>query len=547
MRDIYVKPLRKTLLTLFASVGLVLLIACVNIANLLLARAASRRREMSVRSALGASRGRLVTQTLVESVSLSVVGGLAGLAMGWGLLHALPAVMPERMSVVGLEQLQIDFRVLLFSFALALLTGVLFGLLPALHASKPEMTETLKEGGRGVAGIRRPARIALVVGEVTLAALTLVGAGLVVRSFSQTMAQPLGFDPAQRLTFSVAVPPARYKTPEERRAVLLDIERRLAALPGVRSVGGVNLLPLGGGDSRTGIGIENRERKPDDPPTRMHPRIVTPAYFSTLGIPIKQGRGFEATDDERALPVVIISETSAKRFWPGENPIGQRVRFGGDESWRTVVGIAGDVRHWGLRRDINPVIYWPQPQAMLGTMNFILRTDVEPGSLATAVRTTVAAVDPNLPLARVRTLDDAVAESVQSERAQTVLLASFGVLALVLAVIGVYGVMAQLVTTRVHEIGVRMTLGARPFDILRGLMTEGLWQALLGLALGLIAGSYVMRLGGLSDELLFNVQPWDPKTLTVVGIILIVATLAACLIPARRAMRVDPVNALRQT
>jgi putative ABC transport system permease protein len=546
MRDVYVKPLRNTLLTLFASVGMVLLIACVNVANLLLARAASRRREMSVRSALGASRGRLVAQTLVESVSLSIVGGLLGLAMGWILLQTLPAVMPERMSVVGSEQLQLDFRVLLFSFGLALLTGVLFGLLPALQASKPEMTDTLKEGGRGVAGIRRPARIALVVGEVTLAALTLVGAGLVVRSFSQTMAQPLGFDPAQRLTFSVAVPSARYETPEKRRAVLLDIERRLAAVPGVRSVGAVNLLPLGGGDSRAGIGIENRERKPDDPPTRMHPRIVTPTYFSTMGIPIKQGRGFETTDDERALPVVIISETSARRFWPNENPLGQRVRFGGDEIWRTVVGIAGDVRHWGLRRDINPTLYWPQAQASIGSLNFILRADVDPGSLTSAVRTTVAAVDPNLPLANVRTFDEVVGRSVRSERAQTLLLASFGVLALVLAVIGVYGVMAQLVTTRVHEIGVRMTLGARPFDILRGLMSEGLWQALLGLVIGLIAGSYVMRLGGLSEEMLFHVQPWDPITLTTVGAILIVATLAACLIPARRAMRVDPVNALRQ-
>ncbi len=547
MRDVYVKPLRKTLLTIFASVGMVLLIACVNVANLLLARAASRRREMSVRSALGASRGRLITQTLVESVSLSVVGGLLGLVMGWILLQTLPAVMPERMSVVGLEQIHLDVRVLLFSFGLALLTGVLFGLLPALQASKPDMTDPLKEGGRGAAGIRRPARIALVVGEVTLAALTLVGAGLVVRSFSQTMNQPLGFDPAQRLTFSVAVPAARYETPEKRRAVLLDIERRLAALPGVRSVGAVNLLPLGGGDSRTGIGIENRERKPDDPPTRMHPRIVTPTYFSTVGIPIKQGRGFETTDDDRALPVVVISETSARRFWPNENPIGQRVRFGGDEIWRTVIGIAGDVRHWGLRQDINPVLYWPQAQASIGSLSFILRADVDPGSLTSAVRTTVAAVDPNLPLANVRTFDEVVARSVRSERAQTLLLASFGVLALVLAVIGVYGVMAQLVTTRVHEIGVRMTLGARPFDILRQLMTEGLWQALLGLVIGLIAGSYVMRLGGLAEEMLFHVEPWDPATLTTVGAVLLLATLAACLIPARRAMRVDPVNALRQS
>ena len=349
------------------------------------------------------------------------------------------------------------------------------------------------------------------------------------------------------MTLGIAVPSTRYKTPEERRTVLLDIEHRLAALPGVRSVGAVNLLPLGGGDSRTGIGTGNRERKPDDPPTRMHPRIVTPTYFSTVGIPIKQGRGFEPTDDDRALPVVIVSETSARRFWPNENPIGQRIRFGGDEAWRTVIGIAGDVRHWGLRRDINPVLYWPQAQASISSLNFILRSDLDPSSLTSAVRTAVAAVDPNLPLASVRTFDEVIAQSVKSERAQTLLLTSFGVLALVLAVIGVYGVMAQLVTTRVHEIGVRMTLGARPFDILRGLMTEGLWQALVGLGLGLVGGSYIMRLGALPEEMLFHVQPWDPITLTVVAVMLMVATLAACLIPARRAMRVDPVNALRQT
>jgi putative ABC transport system permease protein len=547
MREEYVGPVRTTLVVLFAAVGLVLLIACGNVANLQLARAVSRRREMSVRSALGASRGRLVAQTLVESVSLSIVGAAAGVAIACLLLYALPAVMPERLSVVGLEDVRLDVRVLLFSFGLALATGILFGLLPALQASKPDLTEMLKEGGRGAAGIRRGARLALVIGEVTLASLTLVGAGLVVRSFSQTMSQPLGFDPSRRLTFTISVPPARYKTVEERRALLADIEQRLKAVPGVRSVGAVRLLPLGGGDARTGIGIENRERKPDDPPTRMHPRVVTPTYFRTMGIPIKQGRGFESTDDDGALPVVIVSETSARRFWPNENPIGQRVRFGGDEIWRTVIGIAGDVRHWGLRRDVNPMLYWPQAQASTASLTFVVQSEVEPESLTSAVRSTVAAVDPNLPLAGVKTLDAVVAESVRSERAQTLLLSAFGVLSLLLAVIGVYGVMAQLVTTRVREIGVRMTLGARPFHILRGLMTEGLWQALAGLAIGLVAGSYIMRLGGLPEDMLFHVQPWDPITLTAVGVILIVATLAACLIPARRAMRVDPTEALRQS
>jgi predicted permease len=547
MRDVYVGPVRATLVVLFVAVGLVLLIACVNVANLLIARAAARRREMAVRSALGASRSRIVSQTLVESISLAVVGGLAGLVVGWALLKALPAVMPERLSVVGVEAIGLDVRVLLFSFALALVTGVIFGLLPAWQASKPDMTETLKEGGRGAAGIRRPARIALVIGEVTLASLTLVGAGLVVRSFAQTMKQPLGFDPSQRLSFTLSIPAARYKTPEERRAVLSDLERRFAALPGVESAGAVNLLPLSGGDSRTGIGFENRESRPDDPPTRMHPRVVTPTYFQTMGIPIRQGRGFEPADDDRALPVVVISEASVRRFFPNGDAIGKRVRFGGDETWRTIVGVAGDVRHWGLRRDSNPMIYWPHAQATMPFMTYVLRADVDPASLTSAVRNAVAAVDPNLPVAAVKTLDNWVADSVRSERAQTLLLGAFGVLALLLAVIGVYGVMAQVVATRVQEIGVRMTLGARPVDILRRLMTEGLWQTLAGLAIGLTAGSFVMRLGTLPDEMLFHVEPWDPLTLSAVAAILITATLAACLVPARRAMRVDPVDALRKT
>jgi putative ABC transport system permease protein len=547
IRDEYVGPVRATLLLLFAAVGLVLLIACVNVANLLLARAAARRREMAVRSALGASRARLGAQALVESITLAVIGGAAGLAIGSGLLRALPAVMPERLSVVGLEQIHLDVRVLLFSFSLALLTGILFGLLPALQASKPDMTEALKRGGRGSAGIRKPARVALVISEVALASLTLVGAGLVVRSFSRTVAQPLGFDPAQRLTFTISLPQARYDTEEKRRARLAEIERRLAALPGVRSAGAVNLAPLGGEDARTGIGIENREKKTDDSPTRMHPRIATPAYFTAMGIPIRQGRLFEPTDDDRALPVVIINEASARRFWPNENPIGRRVRFGGDDTWRTIIGIAGDVRHWGLRREVAPTIYWPQAQASSSFLTFVLHANVEPESLLGAVRSAVASVDPNLPVAGVRTLDAIVSNSVRSERAQTVLLAAFGVLSLVLAIVGVYGVMAQLISSRVHEIGVRMTLGARPLDILRKLMTEGFWQALAGLAIGLVSGSCIMRLGTLPDEVLFQIQPWDPLTLATVAVVLIVATLAACFIPARRAMRVDPVRALRQT
>ena len=544
MRERYVSSVRKQLLALLSAVGLVLLIACVNTASLLLARAEARRREMVVRAALGASRGRLVVQALTESVTLSTVGGIVGIGLALIIVAALPVVMPERLSVVGVSDINLDFRVLAFATGLSLLTGIVFGLLPALSASRPETAEALKAGGRGPAGVRQGARRALVITEVALASLALVGAGLVIKSFATILSQPLGFETDNRLTFAVSVPPVRYDTPEKRRQALADIETRLASLPGARAVGAANLIPLGGGDARTGIAIEGREPGPDDPPTRMHPRIVTPGYFKAMGIRIVKGRGFGPDDHAASQPVVIITETSAQRFWPGADPIGQRIRFGGDENWRTIVGIAADVRHWGWSRDINPMLYWPQPQAGSNFLTFVIASDIGTDAMAAAARRAIAEFDPNLALASMRTMDQVVARSVKPERSQTLLMGTFGVVALLLSVIGIYGVTSQLVTTRMHEIGVRMTLGARPRQILGQLMREGLWQTLTGLLIGLAAGAWLMRLG---RALLYGVEPWDPATLAAVSAVLLVAALAAFLVPSRRAMRVDPATTLRAT
>jgi predicted permease len=545
LRDEFVGPVQTQLAVIFAAVAIVLLIACVNVANLLLARAATRRREMAVRAALGAGRRQLVTQGVAEALAVAVAGGVLGLGLALLLLQALPLILPPQMSVVEIAALQLDTRVLLFAIGLSLLTGLIVGLLPALSASRPELVDAMKEGGRGAAGVRRGARRALVIAEVALAALALVGGGLVLRSFSAIVSQPLGFDSAQRLTLTLAIPGVGYPTPEHRKQALADIEQRLSAIPGVAAVGAINLLPLAGGDSRIGMGFESRERVEGEPPTRMHPRIVTPGYFGAIGIPIVKGRNFTPDDHATAEPVVIVSEASVRRFWPGVDPIGQRVRFGGNEIvWRRIIGIAGDVKHWGLTREVNPVIYWPQAQAGSTFLTFVLKSHVEPTSLTTAVRAQVAAVDPKLPIGDLRTLDRVVSNSMRSERAQTILMAAFGLLGLLLAVIGIYGVMAQLVTVRVPEIGVRMTLGARPFDILRQLLTEGLWQTAAGLVIGLGAGVYLMKF---ATALLFNVQPWDPATLTIVAVILLAAALAACFVPARRAMRVDPVQALRDS
>jgi putative ABC transport system permease protein len=540
MRERYVGPVRNGLVMLLAAVGFVLLIACVNVASLLVSRALSRSREMAVRSALGANRRRLIIQSLVESVALAAAGGIAGLGVAFLTIKALPAVMPARVSLVGIEDLTLDWRVLAFMAALSIATGLLFGLLPALQASKPQVTATLKDGGRGAPGVRGRLRFALVVGEVALATLTLLGAGLAIRSFGAIMSQPVGFETKGRLTMPLYVTQTRYPTEEARRIAMAELERRLATVPGVTAVGGVDILPLGGGDSRRGVSIEGREPTPDAP-TRMHPRTVTPTYFATMGIPIIAGRGFTAIDDERAEPVVLVSEASAKRFWNDGNPVGKRIRLS-DNVWRTVIGVAGDVKHWGLVRPTNPMLYLPQAQLVSSSLTFVLKTDLDPASLTSAARGLITDFDRLIPLGDVETYDGLVAESVRSERAQTVLMAAFGALALALAVVGIYGVMAQLALSRVHEIGVRMALGARPGHVLRQLLFEGFVQAAIGLAIGLGAGLYLSRF---ATAILFGIKPSDAITLAGVSITLLLAALAACLIPARRAMRVDPVEALR--
>jgi putative ABC transport system permease protein len=544
MRDEFVGPVSTSLLAIFAGVGLVLLIGCVNVASLQLARGARRAREMSVRAAIGASRGRLMLQTLTEQSALAIAGAVAGFGIAWAMLAALPLVLPEQLSVVNVRDVTLDARVFGFALVLAVVTTVLVGVLPARAAARVDLVQALGAGGRGAAHVRRRARAALVVGEVALAALTLVGAGLVLRSFASILSQPLGFDPSQRLALSVSLPGVRYPDAERRARGLDDIERAFATLPTVTSSGAINLLPLSGGDSRTGIGFEGREQKPGDPPTRMHPRSVTPGYFKTMSIPIMQGRGFTNDDHAGAELVAIISEASVRRFYPAESPIGKRVRFGGTEDWRTIVGVAGDMRHWGLTLPINPMIYVPQAQMRFGFTTFVLRASGDPGQVVAAARARLAEIDPLLPLGDAQTLDEIVAESVRSERAQAILLGAFGALALVLSIIGIFGVTSQVVAARVPEFGVRLSLGARPRQILRHVVGEGLLLAAIGIVVGCGAGVLLMRY---ARSLLFEVAPWDPLTVAGVVLALIAATLGASLIPARRAMSVDPVRVLKSS
>jgi predicted permease len=521
------------------------LIATINAASLLAARATTQSREFAVRSALGAARARLVSQSLAESLCLAVPGGLLGVGLAAGLLSLLPAVLPARLAAVRLEQVGLDVRVLLVATAMTMIAGLLAGLLPAWRAMTPRLTASLRRDTRTGESVRPALRAALVIGEVGLAALTLVGAGLTVRSFGALLDQPLGFESADRLTFSVYVPRTRYDTADRQAAALAEIEQRVGALPGVAAHGGVDLLPLGGDNIRRSLVIEGREQHEGDPPTRIHPVTATPGYFEAMRIPVVAGRGFSGADRASSEPVAVLSALAARVYFPGGDAIGRRLAIGGDPTWRTVVGVAGDVRHWGLQESVNPMVYLPAAQAGEGELTFVLRVEpgLEPESLAAPVRAAVREFDPALPVANLRTMQDVADASVVDERAQALLMTAFSLVALALAAIGIYGVTTRVVASRAREIGVRMALGARPGRIWREVMVENAWHVGVGLAMGVTAGVLLMRAAG---AVLYAVAPWDPLTLAGVCLSLGVAAVLAAALPARRAMAMNPLRAMRE-
>jgi putative ABC transport system permease protein len=534
-------PVRRSLLLLLGAVAFVLLIACVNVANILLAKAAGRRREMAVRAAVGAGRTRLAGQMLTESLVLALLGGAAGLFVAWWGIALLRQLTPAGVPLLGLSHLRLEPRVVAFTAGLSLLTGVLFGFLPAWHLASQDVNVSLKDGGRSPGGVRRTLRVALVVSEIALASLLLVAAGLTLRSFQSVLNLPPGFQTQGILTASVALPASRYREDPSILTGLDQIEEKLRSLPGVRAVGATTHLPLGGRDSRRGVGIEGRTPAPDTP-TRAHPRAVTPGYFQAIGVTLMAGRPFTAADSATAPRVAIVNDTMARRYWPGVSPVGKRIRFSSPAEWIDVVGIVADVKHWGLEAPVNPELYLPLPQYLSRGVTFVVAADGDPASLAPAVRDRVRGFDPDLPLSGVRTMEEVASVSVASRRAGMLLLAVFGGLALILAAAGIHGVMSHLVALRTSEIGVRMTLGATPSNVMGLVLREGTIQALIGLAIGLTGGVFLMRT---FRTMLFGVAPADPMTLSVVGVGLLTTALAACVIPARKAMRVDPVNAMR--
>ena len=535
------RSLRGGLLLLLGAVAFVLLIACVNVASLLLAQAAGRRREMAVRAALGAGRARLAGQTLTESLVLGVIGGLAGLIVAYWGIQWLRQLTPDALPVIGLRQFGLDLRVLAFTFVLSIATGLLFGFLPAWHLASQDLHNVLKEGTRTGGLVRRRLRVALVVGEIALASVLLVGAGLTLRSFQALLHAQPGFASDGVLTTFVTLPGRRYGSDEKRLAAFDQIEQRFASVAGVRAVGATSHLPLSGQDSRLSVSIEGFNAPPDVQ-TRAHPRSVSPGYFQTMGIALVAGRTFSAADRAGSPLVGVVNDTMARRYWPGGSPLGQKLVVGGTTASVEVIGIVADVRHWGLDLPVNPELYLPLAQRPTGGLTFVLSTTLEPSALSASVREQLRAVDPDLPLSRVRTMNEVAAESVASRRVAMLLLATLGVLALTLAASGIYAVMAHLVALRSAEIGVRMTLGAKPVSVMLLVLREGLVQAAVGLAIGLGAAVVIMRA---FRARLFEVSPADPMTLTVVAAILLTTAVAACIIPARRAMRVDPIEALR--
>jgi putative ABC transport system permease protein len=534
-------PVERTLIVLMAAVTFILLIACINVTNLLLASAAGRRREMAVRAAIGAGRLRLVRQIIIECAVLALAGGAVGLLLAlWSvqvLAAQLPAIARPDQGVV------FSLPVLLFTIVVCAVAAVVAGALPAWHLIRDDPADSLKEGGRSPVTLKRGLRFGLIVAEVALTSLLLVGAGLTLRSFETVLSQPAGIETADRLTFRVSLPGGIYRTPAAASQLFAGLESRLAAEPQVEAIGATSLPPLTGLDGRQGVVIENRDVTAEDGPTRAHPRIVTADYTKAIGATIRTGRGFLRADTLTSTPVVIVNETMAKRYWPDASPIGKRVRFADEEVWREVVGIIGDIKHWGLDAPVNPEIYIPATQRPSWAMTFIVRTSGDPVALVPTVRRHLHELDPNVPLFEVRTMTDIAARSVEQRRWTMTLLSTFALLALLLAAAGIYGVMSHLVSLRTPEIGVRLTLGAHPRSVMRQVLGEGVMQAVIGLAIGLAASFGVMR--GLRT-ILFGIEPTDPVTLGSVGVSLLLVAILAVIVPAVRAMRVDPSTALRQ-
>lgn len=539
--------LRPALLVLLGAVGLVLLIACTNLANLLLARATGRSRELAVRTALGATRSRLVAQLLTESLMLALTGGTLGLLLAWLLTRVVAAADPVQWPWAA--DVRIDVFVLGFALAVSLLTGLVFGSLPAIYASRADLQAGLREGGRsGADGPRgRLARRFLVAGEVALALTLLVGAGLLVRSFARLVQVTPGFDPANVVTFMIALPEAKYASDAQRRQFWDDALGRMAAVPGVVSAGASSVLPFSGQWSTAGFTVEGYQPPRNQPGPWGDVRIVSPGFLETMKVRLLKGRLLTTADRENSRPVVVVDDEAVRRFWPHVDPIGKRITFGDGRSpeapWIEVVGVVEHTAHEGLDAERRVQLYgsYRQQQAQR-FMGVAVRTARDPSSSVNDLRRAVAGVDRDVPIFEVRTMDAMMDSASNERRLSMLLLAAFAGLALLLAALGIYGVLAYDVTRRTQELGLRMALGARRRSVLALVMAQGLRIAAAGLVAGTVAAVAASRL---IESQLFGVTAFDPVTYLGVGGLLAVVALLATLVPAWRATRVDPMEALR--
>ncbi len=539
-----VSDVRPALLLLLAAVGLVLLVACVNVANLLLARASGRRREFALRAAIGAGRGRLLRQLLTESLLLAGCGGALGLVVAAWLLKLLLGIATDQVPIPRLNEVHLNPQVLLFVLAVTLITGLAFGLAPALTASRLDLHDSLKEGrgSEGQHGRRR--HDALVVAEVALALVLLMGAGLMLRSFWTLTHVDPGFRSDHVLSMWTMLPGGTYRTAEQRAAFFDRAVDRLQALPGAQSAAAVTYLPLTGLGSATTFWVNDRAKPAPGQEPAADVRAVTPDYFRTLGIPLLRGRTFSGRDRADSPQVAIVNEALARMFWPGRNPIGQRITYSwGDDIPLEIVGVVGDARLVTLSDDeIRPAIYRPQTQQPSMFMSLVVRTAGDPLTLAPAARAAIHAIDPNQPLSDVASMETVQSDSLAQPRLLALLLGLFGFSALLLAAVGIYGVMAYAVARRTQEIGVRMALGADRSRVVRLVVGRAMWLAGLGLAIGLAGALATTRV---LDSLLYGITATDPATFVGVPLILAAVALVASLLPARRATRIDPMVALR--